>query len=280
MTSIYSGRRLVLMREFDPRGWLRLVERERITSAFLTPKMLKRLLDEPDLAKADLSSLETLSYGTAPMPLTVIRRAIDTLPKKVGFINAFGQTETTATVTMLLPEDHRLEGTPDKVGRRLKRLGSIGRPLPDVELKIVGEDACEVPRGELGEIVVRTPRTMTGYVGQGCLTQETLVDGWIHTRDLGWVDEDGYVFLAGRKDDIVLQGGEDLSPTHASSILLYPQVPDRMEQEDLASSLATARDLTDRAFAGIRVSVTSVQDASLAEVLQFRFGVSFGPRRI
>ena len=254
MTSVYSGRRLVLMREFDAREWLRLVEREQITSAFLTPAMLKRLLDEPGLAKADLSSLETLSYGAAPMPLTVIRRAIETLPKKVGFINAFGQTETTATVTMLLPEDHRLAGTPEEVGKRLKRLGSIGRPLPDVELKIVGEDAREVPRGDIGEIVLRTPRMMTGYVGQGSLTQETLVDGWMRTRDLGWVDEDGYVFLAGRKDDIVLRGGEDLAPTQASTILLYPRVSDRMEQEDQASSLATARDLVDTAFAGIRVS--------------------------
>lgn len=219
MASIYGGRRLVLMRQFDGREWLRLVAEEKITNAFLVPTMLKRLLEEPGFEEADLSSLETLSYGAAPMPLSVIRRAIEKFPKSVGFVNAFGQTETTATVTMLTPEDHRLEGSPEEVEKKLRRLGSIGRPLPDVELKIVDDDGRELPAGEIGEIALRTSRLMKGYAGQEDLTQQAIVNSWIHTRDLGWMDEDGYVFLAGRKDDLIIRGGENIAPAEIESVL-------------------------------------------------------------
>lgn len=219
MASLYGGRRLVLMRQFDAREWLRLVAREKITNAFLVPTMLKRLLDEPGLASADLSSLETLSYGAAPMPLPVIRRAIEKFPRNVGFVNAFGQTETTATVTMLLPEDHRLEGPPEDVEKKIKRLSSIGRPLPDVQIKVVDDEGSEVPRGKVGEIAIRTPRLMKGYAGQDWLTKEAVVDGWIRTRDLGWIDEDGYVFLAGRKDDLIIRGGENIAPAEIETVL-------------------------------------------------------------
>lgn len=219
MTSVYGGRRLVLMSQFDSKEWLRLVKQERITNAFLVPTMLKRLLDDPDFANSDLSTLQILSYGAAPMPLPVIRRAIEVLPKHIGFINAFGQTETTATVAMLLPEDHRLEGSPEEIEKKLKRLGSIGRPLPDVELRILNEDYEEVPVGEIGEIALRTSRLMKGYAGQEELTREAIVDGWIRTRDLGWLDEEGYVFLAGRKDDLIIRGGENIAPAEIELVL-------------------------------------------------------------
>lgn len=219
MTSIYNGRRLVLMRQFDSKEWLHLVQQERITNAFLVPTMLKRLLDEPDLDEYDLSSLETLSYGAAPMPVPVIRRAIEKLPKSIGFINAFGQTETTSTVTMLLPEDHRLDGPPEEVEKKLKRLSSIGRPLPDVEIRIVNDEGREVARGEIGEIILRTSRLMKGYIGQDTTTQEILVDGWIHTRDLGWIDDDGYLYLAGRRDDLIIRGGENIDPSEIEAVL-------------------------------------------------------------
>lgn len=219
MTSLYSGRRLVLMRQFDGKEWLRLAQKEKITNAFLVPTMLKRLLEEPGLTDADLSSLETLSYGAAPMPLPVILRAIENFPKSVGFINAFGQTETTATVAMLLPEDHRLDGSPYEVEKKLRRLSSIGRPLPDVELKIVDDRGEEVPYGEIGEVILRTSRLMKGYAGQDELTQQAIVDGWIHTRDLGWIDEEGYIFLAGRKDDLIIRGGENIAPAEIEAVL-------------------------------------------------------------
>jgi len=219
MTSLFAGRRLVILPQFDPIAWLDTVQRERITHAFLVPTMLKRVLDQPEFAHYDCSSLEVLAYGAAPMPLPVIRRAVESFPATVGFINAFGQTETTATVTMLLPEDHRLEGSPVEVERKLRRLSSIGRPLPDVEVKIVDALGAEVPRGEIGEIAVRTPRMMKGYLAEVDATAQTIIGGWLHTRDLGWMDEDGYVYLAGRKDDLIIRGGENISPAEIEAVL-------------------------------------------------------------
>ena len=217
MTTLWTGRRLVLMPQFEPRGWLDLVERERITHAFVVPTMLKQLLDQPDLERRDLSSLQILSYGGAAMPFPVIRRAIERFPKHVGFVNAFGQTETTSTLTVLGPEDHRLEGTPEEVEKRTKRLTSIGRPLPDVELRIVDDDGRALRPGEVGEIWVRTPRVMKGYAGS---EQSPLVrDGWLPTRDMGWIDEDGYLYIAGRKDDMIIRGGENIAPTEVEAVL-------------------------------------------------------------
>jgi acyl-CoA synthetase (AMP-forming)/AMP-acid ligase II len=217
MTTVWTGRRLVIMRQFEPRAWLDLVERERITHAFVVPTMLKQLLDQPDLARRDLARLEILSYGGAAMPFPVIRRALELFPPTVGFVNAFGQTETTSTLTLLGPEDHRLEGAPEDVERRLRRLTSIGRPLPDVEVRIVGEDGSALAPGEVGEICVRTPRVMKGYAG--AKESSLIADGWLPTRDMGWVDEDGYLFIAGRKDDMIIRGGENIAPAEVESVL-------------------------------------------------------------
>jgi acyl-CoA synthetase (AMP-forming)/AMP-acid ligase II len=219
MTSVFTGRALVILRQFEPREWLEAVQRDHITHAFLVPTMLKRVLDHPDFHRYSCSSLEVLGYGAAPMPLPVIRRAIAMFPPTVSFVNAFGQTETTATVTMLLPEDHRLDGTPQEIERKLRRLSSIGRPLPDVEVRVVDPEGADVARGEIGEITVRTPRMMKGYFSQGDATAQTIVDGWLHTRDMGWMDEDGYLYLAGRKDDLIIRGGENISPTEVEAIL-------------------------------------------------------------
>jgi acyl-CoA synthetase (AMP-forming)/AMP-acid ligase II len=217
MTTLWTGRRLVLIPQFEPRAWLDVVEREGITHAFLVPTMVKKLLDEPDLERRDLSRLEILSYGGAAMPFPVVRRAIERFPRNVGFVNAFGQTETTSTLTILGPEDHRLEGTPAEVEKRTKRLTSIGRPLPDVEVQIVGDDGRTLAPGEVGEICVRTPRVMKGYAGSA---ESPLVrDGWLPTRDMGWVDEDGYVYIAGRKDDMIIRGGENIAPAEVEAVL-------------------------------------------------------------
>jgi acyl-CoA synthetase (AMP-forming)/AMP-acid ligase II len=144
LAATWAGRRIALLRQFDAAEWLALVAAERVTHAFLVPTMLKRVLDHPAFAAADLASLQVLSYGAAPMPLAVIRRAIAALPPSVQFFNAFGQTETASTVTTLGPEDHRLEGSPEEIERKLRRLASIGRPLPDVALRIVDRlDECD-----------------------------------------------------------------------------------------------------------------------------------------
>jgi acyl-CoA synthetase (AMP-forming)/AMP-acid ligase II len=219
MTSLFTGRRLVILRQFAPAAWLDTVQRERITHAFLVPTMLKRVIEHPDFDRCACSSLEILAYGAAPMPVPVIRRALEMFPPTVGFISAFGQTETTATVTMLLPEDHRLGGAPQEVERKLQRLSSIGRPLPDVEVRVVDAAGAAVTRGEIGEIAVRTPRLMKGYVSPGDATAQTIVNGWLHTRDMGWMDDDGYLYLAGRKDDLIIRGGENISPAEVEAVL-------------------------------------------------------------
>jgi acyl-CoA synthetase (AMP-forming)/AMP-acid ligase II len=180
--------------------------------------MMKQLLDQPGLKSRDLSSLEVLAYGGAAMPLSVIRRAIESFPETVGFVNAFGQTETTSTVTILGPEDHRLTGTPEEVELKLRRLQSIGRPLPDVEMTVFDEDGRELPAGEVGELAVRTARVMKGYATvEGTTT--ALREGWLPTSDMGWIDEDGYIFLAGRRDDMIIRGGENIAPAEVESVI-------------------------------------------------------------
>jgi acyl-CoA synthetase (AMP-forming)/AMP-acid ligase II len=225
MSNAWTGRRMVLLPQFDARSWLAAVSRERVTHAFVVPTMLKQILDHPEFAKADLSSLQSLAYGGAPMPFPVIRRAIESFPRSVGFVNAFGQTETTSTLTVLGPEDHRLDGSPEEVEQRLRRLRSIGKPLPDVELRVVGDNGEELRPGEIGELWVRTPRVMKGYRGPQGIESPLERDGWLPTRDLGWIDEEGYVFLAGRKDDMIIRGGENIAPAEVENVLLsHPAV--------------------------------------------------------
>lgn len=218
MTTLWAGRKLVIMAQFDPAGWLAAVEREKVTHAFVVPTMMKQLLDEPSFAKTDLGSLQNLAYGGAAMPLPVIRRAITAFPKTVGFVNAYGQTETTSSLTILGPADHRLEGTAEEVELKLKRLNSIGKPLPDVEVMVRDENGSRLDPGEVGELCIRTPRIMKGYAGRK--DDQALPEGWRATGDLGWIDEEGYVFFAGRKDDMVIRGGENIAPAEVESVLM------------------------------------------------------------
>jgi acyl-CoA synthetase (AMP-forming)/AMP-acid ligase II len=219
LTGVFAGRRIVLLRQFDADDWLRTVERERVTHAFLVPTMMRRVLDSPRFAAADLASLRVVSYGAAPMPVSLIRRAIGAFPPVVQLLNAFGQTETTSTVTVLGPADHRLEGTPAEIELKLQRLGSIGRPLADVELRILDEEGRLLGPDQIGEIAIRSQRIMRGYYGAADATDSALVDGWLRTRDLGWVDEAGYVFLAGRQSDMIIRGGENIAPEEVEIVL-------------------------------------------------------------
>jgi acyl-CoA synthetase (AMP-forming)/AMP-acid ligase II len=223
MTNVWTGRRVIVMPQFDAKQWLQLVQSERVTHAFVVPTMMKQVIDEPAFAAADLSSLTNLAYGGAPMPIQVIRRAIEMFPKTVGFVNAYGQTETTSSLTILGPDDHRIEGSAEVVELKLKRLNSIGKPLPDVEIKVRDEDGKILPDGQVGEIIIRTPRIMKGYAGR--TDDSALPDGWRATGDLGWVDHEGYVFFAGRKDDMIIRGGENIAPAEIEAVLMsHPEV--------------------------------------------------------
>ncbi len=219
MTSLWAGRRIVILPQFDAGDWLAAVAREHATHAFVVPTMLKKILDHPNFGTTELGSMENLSYGGAPMPFPVIRRAVESFPASCGFVNAFGQTETTSTLTVLGPDDHRLCGDAAADENVLRRLRSIGKPLPDVEVKVAADDGTELGPNQTGEILVRTPRVMKGYAGDVEGGAKLEADGFLHTRDLGYVDEDGYVFLVGRKDDMIIRGGENIAPAEIEAVL-------------------------------------------------------------
>jgi acyl-CoA synthetase (AMP-forming)/AMP-acid ligase II len=227
MAAMYGGRTLVMERQFEPKEWMELVEAEKANRAMMVPTMLKQLLDHPDFSKHDLSSLRVVTYGAAPMPLEVIKKAVEVFPG-VNFINAFGQTETASTITTLGPEDHNITGTDEEKEKKLKRLSSIGRPMSDVEMRIVDEEGKELPQGEVGEIVARGPRVMSGYWKDQEKTTKTIDEGgWVHTGDMGYVDEAGYFFLAGRATDMIIRGGENISPEEVEGVLLsHPKLDD------------------------------------------------------
>jgi len=198
---------------------MELVEKEKVTRAMMVPTMLKQIIDHPDFNKYNLSSLKIITYGAAPMPINVIRRAVELFPD-VSFINAFGQTETASTITVLGPEDHVITGSEEEKRLKLKRLSSIGKPLPDIEMRIVNKHGKEVPTGKIGEIVARGPRVMNGYWQGEKITKNVIdEDGWVYTGDVGYVDVDGYFYLVGRSTDMIIRGGENISPAEVEAVL-------------------------------------------------------------
>ena len=153
------------------------------------------------------------------MPPELIERAMELLPD-VNFVNAYGLTETSSTISVLTPDDHReAMATADPAVRR--RLGSVGRPLPTIELEIRGADGAVLEPGERGEICVRGEQVAGEYLGSSTLT----ADGWFPTKDAGWLDEDGFLYLEGRLDDVIVRGAENLSPGEIEDVLLaHPAV--------------------------------------------------------
>jgi len=220
LAAVYGGRTLVLMRQFEVKEWIRIIQEEKVSRTMLVPTMLKWVLDYPDFDNCDLSSLKVITYGAASMPFPVIKEAIEKMPG-VRFINAFGQTETASTITVLGPDDHVIVGTKEEKEKKLKRLAaSIGKPLPDMEIKIMDENGQTLPFNEVGEILAKGARIMSGYWEDDEKTAKAKTeDGWLRTGDKGWIDEDGYVFLAGRGDDMIIRGGENISPEEVEDVL-------------------------------------------------------------
>ena len=206
LSSVYSGRRIVYLPGFDPDDWVRTASEEAVTQAMVVPTMLGRVLDRIEERGVGLTSLRHLSYGGGRMPLDLIERAMKLLPE-VTFVNAYGLTETSSTISVLTPEDHRdAFASTDPAIRR--RLTSVGRPLPSVELEIRGADGEVLAPGERGEICVRGEQVAGEYLGRSVLTD----DGWFPTNDAGWFDDDGFLYLEGRLDDVIVRGAENLSP--------------------------------------------------------------------
>jgi len=219
LSNAYAGRRIVQLERFDPHAWVDLARSESVTSAMVVPTMLNRILDVVDADGRGLPSLRSLAYGGGPMPRPVVERALRTLGG-LGLVNAYGLTETSSTISVLGPEEHRAAFESDDPAVRA-RLGSVGRPLPGVEISIRDPEGQPVPTGEVGEVWVRGEQVSGEYQGRGGPGD----DGWFNTRDAGHLDEEGYLFLHGRLDDVIVRGGENLSPGEIESVLLeHPAV--------------------------------------------------------
>ena len=215
------GGSIVIMRTPDVGGFLDLVEQYRVTHTFLPPTLIYMVLDHPDLAQRDLRSLECFWYGAAPMSATRLAEAIDTIGPVMAQL--FGQTEAPMMISTMAPRDHlREDGSV-----ATERLSSAGRPAPLVTVAIMAEDGRLLPRGERGEIVVRGSLVMRGYYKNEAATAEASEHGWHHTGDIGYLDDDGFLYIVDRAKDMVITGGFNVYSTEVEQALMaHPAVAD------------------------------------------------------
>ena len=216
LSSVYAGRRVVQLANFSADAWIETARHERITTAFVVPTMLSRIVAALEGEKtAGMPHLQSLSYGGGKMPLAVIEKALALFPE-TDFTNAYGLTETSSTITVLGTEEHRAAAAAtDDAGRQ--RLVSVGVPLPGIEIEIRDQEGRALPPGERGEIHVRGEQVSGEYEDRGSTVD---ADGWFPTRDAGYQDEDGYLFLDGRADDVIVRGGENMSPGEIEDTLV------------------------------------------------------------
>ncbi|MGY6552662.1 MAG: fatty acid--CoA ligase [Erythrobacter sp.] len=213
---ISSGVRNLVQAEFTPTGVLEAIENG-ATHLFIVPAALQMVVQHPQAATTDFSNLKFLMYGAAPMPLELLKQAVATMPN-AGFLQAYGMTETSGTISALLPEDHSLEGN--------ERMRSAGRALPGVQIEVRGPDNTELPRGEIGEVCILSPTNTAGYWQLPEATAKTIdPDGWLHTGDAGIMDEDGYVYIQDRIKDMIISGGENVYPAEVENAIFgHPAV--------------------------------------------------------
>lgn len=190
--------------QFTPKGFVEAIERERVTLITVVPTMLAMLGEYLGRVPADLSSVQRVSYGAAPITVPLLRQAMQ-LFSNAEFAQAYGQTELSPSATILEGRFHDRDGPFGET-----KLRSAGRPLPFVEIQIRDENGHELPTGEVGEIVVHSPGCMLGYWNQPELTAETIVDGWLRTGDAGYFDADGFLYVVDRVKDMVISGGENV----------------------------------------------------------------------
>lgn len=209
----------VVLRKFTPDDMLEAIERWRVTTTMMVPTMINLLLAHPATRSADLSSLHTIHYGAAPMPVEKLREGLEVFG--CVFVQNYSLAEAPWSLTLLPKSDHRIDGDE----RQLRRLGSCGRELLNVELRIVDEQGREVPTGEAGEIIARTDTVMRGYWQKPEATAETVRDGWVHTRDVAWRDDDDYIYIVDRKGEMIISGGFNIYPREVEEVLyMHPGV--------------------------------------------------------
>jgi acyl-CoA synthetase (AMP-forming)/AMP-acid ligase II len=220
LSNIYAGRRMIYLPQFDAQTWLELVRTEGATSAMVVPTMLDRIVDVLEGRQADVPTLRSLSYGGARMPRPTLEAAVRAFPT-AGFVNAYGLTETSSTIALLGPDDHRAAIESDDPGVQA-RLGSIGRPVPGIEIELRGVDGTHVAPGEQGELWVRGPQVSGEYMGAGSVLDP---EGWFPTKDLAYEDSEGFLFIVGRNDDTIIRGGENIAPAEIEDVLInHPEV--------------------------------------------------------
>lgn len=202
---INHGGKIVIMERVEPEKVLEMIERERITTALLLPTLLHMMFQLPNIDAYDLSSLRYVQTGGAPLP----KVTMDNFHKRMGYhiCQVFGLTEGTALTTIVRKEE---------AGRKR---GSTGRPLFHVDVKVVDDQGIEVPTGEVGELIQKGPTVMKGYWRNPKATQETIVDGWLHTGDLARRDEEGFVYIVDRKKDMIISGEENIYPAEVEQVL-------------------------------------------------------------
>lgn len=217
VSAVYSGRRVIQMPNFTAESWIETARKQNVSHAMVVPTMLSRIVDVLEgESDAGLPNLRALAYGGGKMPQSVIERAMKLFPE-TSFTNAYGLTETSSTISLLGPDDHRdAMASKDEAVRR--RIVSVGQPLPTIEVSIRDVDTEEeVSAGERGLIFVRGEQVSGEYRGKGSLLDEK---GWFNTRDGGYLDAAGYLFLEGRMDDVIVRGGENMSPGEIEDVLL------------------------------------------------------------
>ncbi len=207
---LIRGAHNVVLPSFQPGLLLEELERRRAATTFLVPTMLAMVLDEPNVADVRLPALRRLCYGASPIAPSVAARAQEVLGPVLA--QTYGQSEAPMTISLLRPDEH-------------DRVGSAGRPYTMVEVRVVDGDDREVPPGESGEVVARGQILMSGYWNRPEETARTLRGGWLHTGDVGRFDDDGYLYLLDRRNDVIISGGFNVYPREVEDILLgHPQV--------------------------------------------------------
>jgi fatty-acyl-CoA synthase len=205
-TLMYLGATTHVLRRFEAAAVLEAIERERITDVWLAPAMIAALVTHPEAAHRDLSSLRLIVDGGEKMPLPLIERVLATFPN-AWFADAYGMTETVGGDTVL-----------DK-GRTLSKLGSVGKPVLHTEIRTVAPDGSDCDAGEPGEVIMRGPKVCLGYWRDVRATAETIRDGWLHSGDLGVLDEDRYLFIVDRVKDVIVSGGENIASSEVERVL-------------------------------------------------------------